>query len=80
LEFDLSKGNRRPGLDPGSTFFPRRIEEEGGRRIKSGMTKHASLESSPRTRSGVHLFPWRIEGEGGYRIKSGMTKHATSKG
>ncbi|HLL31043.1 MAG TPA: hypothetical protein VK403_08610 [Allosphingosinicella sp.] len=36
--------NRHPGLDPGSTFFSIPVEEEGGCRIKSGMT-NASLPS-----------------------------------
>jgi hypothetical protein len=32
--------NRHPGLDPGSIFFNAlEIKEEGGCRIKSGMTK-----------------------------------------
>jgi len=40
----VAKQNRHPGLDPGSTFFSIPVEEEGGCRIKSGMT-NASLPS-----------------------------------
>jgi len=44
LDFVLPKQNRHPGLDPGSTFFSTPVEEEGGCRIKSGVT-NASLPS-----------------------------------
>ena len=37
-DFVLPKPNRHPGLDPGSTFFSIPVEEQGGCRIKSGMT------------------------------------------